>query len=113
MTESNPHYLNERQSDLRAVKEGWYATDDHGNLLLGPFSSRENCLARISQSVKGAAPFESSPRAPTRSSKRYIPRRENEGGATKNGRDKRANDLPTLQRSEIDRRRRTSNQRTP
>jgi len=67
MTESNPHYINERQSDLRAVKEGWYATDDHGKLLLGPFSSRENCLARISQSVKGAAPFESSPRAPTRS----------------------------------------------
>jgi len=67
MTESNPHYINERQSDLRAVKEGWCATDDHGNLLLGPFSSRENCLARISQSVKGAAPFESSPQAPTRS----------------------------------------------
>ena len=67
MTESNPHYINELQSDLRAVKEGWYATDEHGNLLLGPFSNRENCLARIGQSVKGAAPFESSPRAPTRS----------------------------------------------
>jgi hypothetical protein len=66
MIESNPHYINERQSDLRAVKEGWYATDEHGNLLLGPFSNRETCLARISQSVKGAAPFESASQAPTR-----------------------------------------------
>jgi len=46
-------------------------------------------------------------------SKRSIARWENEGGATKNGSDKRANDPPTLQRSEIDRRRRTPNQRTP
>ena len=66
MTESNPHYISELQSDLRAVKEGWYAADEHGNLLLGPFPSRENCLARISQSVKGAAPFDSPPQAPTR-----------------------------------------------
>jgi hypothetical protein len=65
MTESNPHYVNERQSDLRAVKEGWYATNEHGHLLLGPFSTRETCLARISQSVKGTAPFEL-PQAPTR-----------------------------------------------
>ena len=67
MTESNPHYINERLSDLRAVKEGWYATDEHGNLLLGPFSNREKCVEKISQSVKGAAPFESSPQARTRS----------------------------------------------
>jgi hypothetical protein len=38
MTESNPHCINELQSDLRGVKEGWYATDKRGNLLLGPFS---------------------------------------------------------------------------
>jgi len=56
MTESNPHYINERQSDLRAVKEGWYATDEHGHLLLGPFSSREICLTRISKiSKRGSA----------------------------------------------------------
>ena len=67
MTEANPHYINERQSDLRAVKEGWYAADDHGNLLLGPFSTRENCLAKISQSAKGTAPFESASQAHTRS----------------------------------------------
>ena len=28
MTDSNPHYINELQSDLRGVKEGWYAIDD-------------------------------------------------------------------------------------
>jgi len=67
MTESNPHYISELQSDLRAVKEGWYAADEHGNLLLGPFPSRENCLARISQSAKEAASFESSQQASTRS----------------------------------------------
>jgi len=46
-------------------------------------------------------------------SKRSIARWENEGGATKNGRDKRPNDLATLQRSEIDRRRRRPIERAP
>jgi hypothetical protein len=55
MTDINPHYINERQSDLRGVKEGWYATDGRGNLLLGPFNNRENCLTRISQSANWAA----------------------------------------------------------
>jgi hypothetical protein len=58
MTESNPHYINECQSDWRAVKEGWYAIDEHGNLLFGPFSNRENCLTKISQSVNWSASFE-------------------------------------------------------
>jgi hypothetical protein len=66
MTESNPHYINEYQSDLRAVKEGWYATDEHGSLLFGPFSSRENCLTRIGL-VKGSVPLESPPQSPARS----------------------------------------------
>jgi hypothetical protein len=67
MTESNPLFINECQSDFRAVKEGWYATDERGNLLSGPFSSRENCLARINELVKGLVPFESPPQALTRS----------------------------------------------
>jgi hypothetical protein len=50
MTDS-PHYINELQSDLRGVKEGWYAINERGNLLSGPFSNRENCLTRISQSA--------------------------------------------------------------
>jgi hypothetical protein len=55
MTDSNPHYINELQSDLRGVKEGWYAIDERGNLLSGPFSNRERCLTRISQSANWAA----------------------------------------------------------
>jgi hypothetical protein len=47
-----PHFINERESDLRGVKEGWYALDEHGSLLSGPFSNQESCLTRISQSVK-------------------------------------------------------------
>jgi hypothetical protein len=58
MIDSNPHYINERQSDLRGIKEGWYAMDEHGKLLFGPFSNRENCLSRISQSVSWSASFE-------------------------------------------------------
>jgi hypothetical protein len=54
MIDSNPHYINELQYDLRAVKEGWYGTDEHGTFLLGPFSNRETCLTRISQAVNWA-----------------------------------------------------------
>jgi hypothetical protein len=53
---TDPHYINELQSDLRAVKEGWYAIDECGNLLLGPFSNRENCLTGISRSADQAEP---------------------------------------------------------
>ena len=52
MIDPVPHYINERQSDLRGVKEGWYAIDDHGCLLFGPFFNQEKCLSRIGQSVK-------------------------------------------------------------
>jgi hypothetical protein len=47
MTDSTPYYINELRSDLRGVKEGWYAIDEGGNLLLGPFFDRETCLTRI------------------------------------------------------------------
>jgi hypothetical protein len=45
MTDLNSQYVNERQSDLRRVKEGWYAMNEHGDLIFGPFSNRENCVA--------------------------------------------------------------------
>jgi hypothetical protein len=44
------HYINELHSDLRGVKEGWYAIDERGRLLSGPFSNQEICLTGISQS---------------------------------------------------------------
>ena len=56
--DSVPQYINGRQSDLRAVEEGWYAIDEHGRLLFGPFSNQERCLTRISQSVKWSSELE-------------------------------------------------------
>jgi len=43
-----PHYINENKSDMRGIKPGWYAIEDDGNLSSGPFSSREECVNRIS-----------------------------------------------------------------
>jgi len=50
---SIPHYINEDKSDMRSIKPGWYAEDDDGNLSSGPFSSREACVARITQPTNG------------------------------------------------------------
>jgi hypothetical protein len=47
MNEPTPHYINENKSDLRGVKQGWYAMDDNGTLVYGPFLSCEACLVRI------------------------------------------------------------------
>ena len=44
MSNPIPYRINEAQSDLRGVKEGWYAMDEDGKLTLGPFSSRDDCL---------------------------------------------------------------------
>ena len=33
---TDPYYINELHSDLRGVKEGWYAIDERGDLLSGP-----------------------------------------------------------------------------
>jgi hypothetical protein len=48
------HYINEHQSDMRGIKDGWYAIEDDGNLSSGPFSSREECIRRITQPTNGA-----------------------------------------------------------
>jgi hypothetical protein len=44
-----PCYVNERQSDLRGIKDGWYAMHADGSIAFGPFSNRETCLTRIFQ----------------------------------------------------------------
>ena len=44
-----PHHINERQSDIRGIKEGWYAMDKDGHVTSGPFSSREDCLKSVIQ----------------------------------------------------------------
>ena len=42
-----PCYINENKSDIRAIKHGWYAIEDDGNLSSGPFPSFEECVRRI------------------------------------------------------------------
>ena len=45
-----PHYVSENKSDIRGIKSGWYAIDNIGNLVAGPFFSREMCVEKIIQS---------------------------------------------------------------
>ena len=36
-----PYYMSETKSDMRGIKQGWYAIEDDGTLYSGPFSSFE------------------------------------------------------------------------
>jgi hypothetical protein len=38
---------------MRGIKPGWYAIEDDGSLSSGPFSSREECVNRITQPTTG------------------------------------------------------------
>jgi len=49
MNDYTPQYMNDRQSRLRGIKDGWYAMDHDGSVAFGPFSNRETCLSRIFQ----------------------------------------------------------------
>jgi len=49
-----PHYINEAQSDIRSIKDCWYAMDRVGHLAAGPYASREDCLAWIGRAVSGS-----------------------------------------------------------
>jgi hypothetical protein len=42
-----PYYMSETKSDMRGIKQGWYAIEDDGTLYSGPFSSFEECDKRI------------------------------------------------------------------
>jgi len=42
-----PCYMSETKSDIRGIKQGWYAIEDDGTLYSGPFSSFEECAKRI------------------------------------------------------------------
>ena len=50
-----PHYINEHQSDMRGIKDGWYAMEKDGNLVAGPFSSREDCLKLLNPISAGSS----------------------------------------------------------
>jgi hypothetical protein len=41
---------------MRGIKPGWYAIEDDGNLSSGPFSTREECINRITQPINGTMP---------------------------------------------------------
>ena len=56
MNNLTTRYINENESDNRGVKEGWYALRRNGSLRLGPFLSREQCLAEIAQATREPAP---------------------------------------------------------
>jgi hypothetical protein len=47
-----PHHINENKSDIRGIKQGWYAIEDDGNLSSGPFPSFEECVTKINQPTK-------------------------------------------------------------
>jgi hypothetical protein len=47
-------HINEDQSDMRGVKEGWYTMDKEGKLTSGPFSSREDYRDRLRRVIQPA-----------------------------------------------------------
>ena len=53
-----PYYVNERQSEIRAIKPGWYGLERNGKLSSGPFSNQGNCLIGITQASSN---FQASP----------------------------------------------------
>jgi hypothetical protein len=68
-----PHYINEHQSDIRAIKPGWYGVESNGKLSSGPYPNQAKCLAEITQ-ARGN--FRASPwlaRATARSNFRASP----------------------------------------
>jgi hypothetical protein len=42
-----PHHVNERESDMRGIKDGWYEVSERGKLGSGPFSNRGDCMEHI------------------------------------------------------------------
>jgi hypothetical protein len=53
-----PHFINDDKSEMRGIKAGWYAIEDDGNLSSGPFSSREQCVIRVTQPTNDSTPSE-------------------------------------------------------
>jgi hypothetical protein len=41
-----PYYINEDKSEIRGIKSGWYAIDESGNLVFGPFDTYDQCVER-------------------------------------------------------------------
>jgi hypothetical protein len=52
-----PYYVNEHQSDIRAIKSGWYGLERNGKFSSGPFSNQDECLTGITRSNSRALPW--------------------------------------------------------
>ena len=53
MTDLTAHYINKNQSEMRAIKAGWYAIEKDGNIS-GPSFSRGDCLKYLTPFSAGA-----------------------------------------------------------
>jgi len=52
-----PRHIQEAESDRRSIKDGWYATNQTGQICSGRFSNPEDCQAHIERGhPKGGAP---------------------------------------------------------
>jgi len=49
-TGSVPHFINEDRADMRGIKSGWYAINNDGKLVGGPFATYEKCVEGLSAS---------------------------------------------------------------
>jgi hypothetical protein len=47
LTRQIPRYVSEDESDMRAIKDGWYAVAKNGMLVSGPFVSHHDCVEEI------------------------------------------------------------------
>jgi Protein of unknown function (DUF3606) len=54
-----PYYINGHQSEIRAIKPGWYGVENNGKLSSGPYPNQAKCLTAITQARGnfGAAPW--------------------------------------------------------
>jgi hypothetical protein len=48
-----PHYINEHEADIRAIKPGWYEVENNGKRSSGPFPSCREYFTRINPLVAG------------------------------------------------------------
>lgn len=49
-----PLFVGERQSTMRGLQVGWYAIDNEGAIVAGPYPSRDECVERIGKAPDAA-----------------------------------------------------------
>jgi hypothetical protein len=49
MNNLTPRHIQETVSDRRAIRDGWYATSETGQVCSGRFSNQQDCQADIKQ----------------------------------------------------------------